>query len=172
MKFIREGKQNNKGFTLSETLASLLILALVIVIIGGGVIVVKDAYQRITLKANAQVLMSTAISKVQDELKFAESIDDTASPVTFTSGNNNYKLSFENGDGTKENLGIMEVYGEGTTAQPVQMLSTKTMTNGLVPSIEYSYDSTRKLFTATVTVKDKDGTVKASQKFNVKPLNV
>lgn len=169
MKYLFEKKMNKKGFTLSETLASVLILILVVTIIGGGIVVVKNAYQRITLKANAQVLMSTAITKVSDELKFAENIEGTDTP-TFVSGNNSYKMSFVNGDGTADNLGIMEAYATGDSTQNIQLLSTKTMTDGLVPSITYNYSSDDKLFTATIEVK-KDGTTVSKQTITVRPLN-
>lgn len=162
MRYILIRKHNSRGFTLSETLAAMLILALVIVITGGGVIVVKDAYQKITLRANAQVLMSTVITKVSDEFRYAEDIDGQ----TFVSGNSGYKMSFTN-DNTK---GIMTTYysGDGSKVESTSLLSDKTMTDGLVTSIsDYTYSND--FFKATIAVKKAGFSI--SQNIVVKPLN-
>lgn len=157
--------KNSKGFTLSETMASVLILILVITIIGGGVVVVKNAYQRITLKANAQTLMSTTITKVTDEFEFAENITEGTDNPYFVSGNSKFKIAFKNGTG---NEGVLQSYKYGDNTKTTPLLSSKTMTDGLVPTITYSYN--KDLFTATVTVS-KDGDPVSTQTFSVKPIN-
>jgi type II secretory pathway pseudopilin PulG len=166
-------KLNKKGFTISETLVSLLILALVITLTGGGIVVVKNAYERVTMKANAQTLLSTTMTKVSNELRYAEDIDTTAADSggkvdtpAFTDGRTSYRLTFVN-DADK---GIVERYTYGTKHEDVQILSSKTMTDGLVPSIKYSYDKEDRLFSATITVSKNSGMV-YEQTIKVRPLN-
>ena len=57
---------NSKAFTLSELLAVILILSLIMTTLAGGLTVVRTAYEKITLKAEAATLMSTVITKVTD----------------------------------------------------------------------------------------------------------
>ena len=164
--------KNKKGFTLSETMAALLILSLVIVLTGGGVIVVKNAYQRITLKANAQVLMSTTITKVNDEFKYAKDVTTTVDPAdssktytTFVSGNSNLKTAFKND--TSKGIELYYIYGDNV--KTTQLLSNKTMTDGMIPSITYDYSTSDKLFTATITIKKGDSTI-STQELKVRPI--
>lgn len=50
---MRARMKNKEGFSISEMLMVVMILSLIIVILGSGVMVVKNAYERITLKAEA-----------------------------------------------------------------------------------------------------------------------
>ena len=56
--------KSDQGFTLVEMVLALFILSLIVTVIGGGVTVVKSAYEKITLQAEAQVLVSTLVSQV------------------------------------------------------------------------------------------------------------
>ena len=60
---MRARMKNKEGFSISEMLMVVMILSLIIVILGSGVMEVKNAYERITLKAEAQTLLSTTITK-------------------------------------------------------------------------------------------------------------
>lgn len=164
---------NKKGFTLSETMMSVLILGLVIAITGGGIAVVKNAYQRITLKSHAQALMSTSITKVSEDLRFAEDIDtdgtDAAGTVDspqFTSGETGYRIRFTN-DSDK---GIMRTYIYGTSIGSERLLTDKTMTDGLVPSMTCTYDTSAKVFKVKITVSKNDKTI-SEQEVSIRPLN-
>jgi len=166
-------KLNNKGFTLSETMMSLLILGLVIVITGGGIVVVKNSYQRITMKSHAQTLMSTSITKVSEDLRFAEDIDtdsaDAAGSVEspqFTNSETGYRTRFTN----DIDKGIMRTYIYGTNSRSERLLTDKTMTDGLIPSISYSYDTNAGVFKVTVTVSRNDKTI-SEQEVSIRPLN-
>lgn len=157
-----------RGYSLSEMLMVTLIVALVAAVLGGGVMVVKDAYQRITLKAEAQTLLSTTITELTDEFRFAEYIEnnDPTAP-DFVSGNLGYRISFENGSGNQGEKGIMIK----TAAGDRQLLADGVMTSSLVPQIEYSYDEENNLFVATVTIKHGDNHSYMSQEIKVCPIN-
>ena len=107
-KMLREKLSRADGFSLSEMLMAVLVLSLLMMVIGGGVSVVRNAYQKIPLKADAQVVLSTAISCVSDEFRFAGTVEEQTSTdasgnpvtlVTFISGNRGYRVWFENGTG-------------------------------------------------------------------------
>lgn len=61
-------KRRAAGFTLAETLLAVLILLLVSSIVAMGVPVAKQAFEKVTLAGNAELLLSTAVSTLRDEL--------------------------------------------------------------------------------------------------------
>ena len=61
-------RKNKKGFSLTELLVAILILSMVSAVVAGGIPVAKDAYEKITVTANAQVMLSTAVSALRNEL--------------------------------------------------------------------------------------------------------
>lgn len=72
-------KLNNKsGFSLAEMLMAVLILLMVSSIVATGIPVVKNAYEKVVLASNAEVLLSTAISSLRNELGTAQSIETPA----------------------------------------------------------------------------------------------
>ena len=69
-------KVNSRGgFTLAETLLAVLILLMVSVIVATGVPVAKNAYEKVVVAANAQVLLSTAVNTLRDELGTAWDVE-------------------------------------------------------------------------------------------------
>ena len=65
----RESKlKSRSGFTLAETLLAILILLLVSSIVAQGIPVARNVYNRVVLGANAQVLLSTTVTALRDEL--------------------------------------------------------------------------------------------------------
>ncbi len=94
----RRFKLNRAGFSLTELLAAVLILAMVSTVVAGGIPVARDAYRKVTVSANAQVLLSTTISALRNQLGTATiekvgttDVGDAAvsgASVTFLSGLN------------------------------------------------------------------------------------
>lgn len=81
---IRKKLKNNTGFTLAETLLAVLILLLVSTIVATGIPAAKNAYEKIIVAANAQVLLSTGATALRDELGTAwdVAIEDDSSKTT------------------------------------------------------------------------------------------
>lgn len=80
--------KSRAGFTLAETLLAVLILLLVSGIVATGVPVAKNVYEKTVVAANAQVLLSTTITALKDELGTAWDVakDDTdAGKITYFS---------------------------------------------------------------------------------------
>ena len=79
MKLKRKTK-GRAGFTLAETLLAVLILLLVSTIVAAGVPAARNAYYKVVLGSNAQILLSTATNALRGELGTARDIriDDTA----------------------------------------------------------------------------------------------
>ncbi len=73
------------GFSLVELLVATLILLMVSSVVAGGIPVARDAYNKVTVSANAQVLLSTAITSLRNELGTASDVSvDTSDDTTIT----------------------------------------------------------------------------------------
>lgn len=71
--------KRQSGFTLAETLLAILILMLVGIIVTSGIPAAQNAYNKVVLGANAQAMLSTAVTALRDELGTAwqvKSVDD------------------------------------------------------------------------------------------------
>ena len=98
----------NKGFTLAETLLAVLILLLVSTIVAAGIPAAKSAYENVVLASNAEVLLSTTISTLRNELGTAMDVDIPGETGDIKSGNSityynstrgsTSKISMETGD--------------------------------------------------------------------------
>ena len=67
--------KTQSGFTLAETLLAVLILLLVSGIVVTGLPVVRNVYEKVVLGANAQVMLSTAITALKSELGTAWDVE-------------------------------------------------------------------------------------------------
>ena len=73
---IKKKLKGKSGFTLAETLLAVLILLLVSVIVANGIPVAKNVYNNVIVGANAQMLLSTAVTALRNELGTAQDIKD------------------------------------------------------------------------------------------------
>lgn len=67
--------KNQSGFTLAETLLAVLILLLVSVIVATGMPAARNAYNKVILGANAQAMLSNAVTSLRDELGTAWKVE-------------------------------------------------------------------------------------------------
>ena len=99
------------GFSLAETLLATLILLLVATIMTTGIPAAKTAYEKVVLGSNAQVLLSTAVNALRDELGTAWDVTPSADnkSITYFSANTGTKSvislkSPKKADGTEESF--------------------------------------------------------------------
>ena len=67
--------ENRSGFTLAEVLLAILIMLMVATIMTTGIPAAKNAYEKVIIASNAEVLMSTTISTLRNELSTAEKVE-------------------------------------------------------------------------------------------------
>ena len=79
-----------RGFTLAETMIAVLILLMVVSIVGAAIPTASSVYTKAVDTANAQVLLSTAMTVLRDELGNATEVDISSDKKTiqYRSGNN------------------------------------------------------------------------------------
>ena len=83
----RSAENCQKGFTLAETLMALLIVLMVSSIVATGIPAARNAYEKITVAANAQVLLSTTVTTLREELGTAReaTVSDDGSEISYYS---------------------------------------------------------------------------------------
>ncbi|MCR5136626.1 MAG: prepilin-type N-terminal cleavage/methylation domain-containing protein [Oscillospiraceae bacterium] len=65
---LRQKIIDRRGFTLAETLVTILILLMVSSVMATGIPVARNAYEKVVLAADADLLLSTAVSALRNEL--------------------------------------------------------------------------------------------------------
>ena len=74
MKLTKRKLKQNTGFTLAETLMTVLILLMVSSVVAGGIPAAVTAYSKAVDAANAQVLISTTVDALRSELTTAKDV--------------------------------------------------------------------------------------------------
>lgn len=183
------------GFSLTEMLATVLIMGFVGIIITTGAATVQRVYRKVVAHANAQTALTTTITLMKDQLAFAdpESIGDGSGTGAFSGASQT--LSFQNlnsgeqtitlnpGSGTgTANRGFTLTYtagdGTGTSSTTLPLLSDSAITSDLCVCFDgdgsgFSWDPATKVITVTKLVaKDtRTDTVQARASFKVLLVN-
>lgn len=106
---------NSAGVTVVETLAATAILVLLALVLGSGLHMTVDAYQGITAKSELELLMSTALDALADDLRFASAVSLGKGPDTPAEGYEkdccNFNYASDSFAGKRFRLGLNE-YGQ------------------------------------------------------------
>ena len=76
---------SSKGFTIAEMLVAIIILLLVSSVVVAGIPVARGAYERVVLASNAEIMMSTSISALRNELGCAKDIKESDTEIVYYS---------------------------------------------------------------------------------------
>lgn len=105
-------KNLRAGFTLAEMLVALLILLMVSSVVAAGIPVAVRAYTKVTRSANAEVLLSTSVSALRDQLGTARDItvsEDKKSVTYFSDDTGSYsRIDLSSDPDQKDNIMITE----------------------------------------------------------------
>ena len=99
----RKKLRKEAGFTLAETLLAVLILLLVSGIVASGVPVVQNVFEKVVVGANAQVVLSNAVTALRYELGTARDVTVNTPTVTYVSAHTGAKsmLYIDGSEGIK-----------------------------------------------------------------------
>lgn len=137
----RDRVRKTDGFTLSETLAAVLIMSFAGLMIVTGIVAFTRSWWKITDKANAQVYVSTLAIRMQDELEFASevAVDTKMNVHWFADDQTGYTSMFEPGTGTSSFFGIKRSDDSaGLASASVEALVPEAMGGG---RMYVTYDS-------------------------------
>ena len=83
--------RHRSGFTLAETLLAVLIMLMVSLIMATGIPAARNAYEKVVLGANAEVLLSTSLTALREELGTARDIEIGTNEIKYYSAKTNAK---------------------------------------------------------------------------------
>lgn len=151
--------RSTQGFTLMETLASLVILALMGSLLGGGISSSVRIYRQSTALSESDTLSSTLFEAISDELRFA-------TDITTADGDLNTYTSLQYGSDTRFTNGP-----DGRIKIDGQDLINQLSYTGLNASVIIGYSSG--LFHISLSITDPgQGGIECSRiNFTIRPLN-
>ena len=158
---IRRLKQkllNKRGFSLAETLMAVLILLMVSEVVAGGIPAAANAYYKVIEASNAQVLLSTTMTKFRDELSTARissldtiNVSGDNSSITYTRSNGNrVKLVSYGNENTKKGIYLCIEDASGRTISERLLISEAASNKNLHLECAFYYDPS----TGIVTIQD------------------
>ena len=83
--------RHRSGLTLAETLLAVLIMLMVSLIMATGIPAARNAYEKVVLGANAEVLLSTSLTALREELGTARDIEIGTNEIKYYSAKTNAK---------------------------------------------------------------------------------
>ncbi|ETP71952.1 prepilin-type N-terminal cleavage/methylation domain-containing protein [Lachnospiraceae bacterium JC7] len=177
---------SSRGFTLTETLSTLVIMSLVGLMITAGIVTAVRVYKEVTQYANAQVLLTNTMTLLNDNLIYAkpETVHVNGKTVSFEHEKTGVMhISAENSSGGGEvssNRGICISYGEGDDETEFEPLvsyekNEDVYTDWTISASDASdiNDSKRKIkvFTITLSVKSGDESIIDIPEYKIQTLN-
>lgn len=152
-----EKRWKNRGFTLSETMAAILIMGLAGLIIVGGFSAYIRSWRSITRKANAELFISTLEVRMQEELEYATevAVNDGKEVAWFADDGTGYATMFVKGENGRL-LGISTSANPDNLASvPASDLVSDGTSDGMYATYEnITYDETSHVFTINeLTIK-------------------
>ena len=178
------------GFSLTEMLATVLIMGFVGIIITTGAATVQRVYRKVVAHANAQTALTTTITLMKDQLAFADPESVGNGSETGTGFGNSQTIVFKNLNSGEQtitlnpgtaNRGFTLTYtagnGTGTSSTTLPLLSDSAITSDLCVCFDtdggFTWDPTTKVITVTnLVAKDtRTDTVQARASFKVLLVN-
>ena len=150
----KDKKRYRRGFTLAETLMAVMILMLVASVVAAGIPSAANALGRVVDASNAQVLLSTTMGALRDELASADDIivADGGSSVSYTDSMHMASvISYSDDDGIRLQKWSGLDSEDGDPSVDRLLVSGEAATSSLsakYEKIEYDEDA------GTVTVKN------------------
>ena len=82
-----------RGFTIAETLITVLILLMVSAVVAAGIPAAKEAYEKVVFHANAEMLLSTSVTSLRSQLTTAGGVkvEDDGKTLAFYSSNTGFQ---------------------------------------------------------------------------------
>lgn len=150
---------NSQGFSLTEMITAVMILALISVSISVGLPTIINVYHHMTLHSEASVLCSTLSTSLADELRSVINITGT-DDVVFDSLTSGRSLSV-----------ITDEEGHLNIGKDQPLLGDTAYTSGLKASAKVSYSNTDSLFHVHLSVTDEKDNILAESDLSIRPLN-
>jgi len=97
---IKNTIRSRRGFTLAETMLAVLILVMVSAVVAAGIPAAVNALDKVTSASNADLLLSTAMTSLRDELGTAKDVTVDGTTITYSSYDGGRSKLYLDGSGT------------------------------------------------------------------------
>lgn len=116
-----EVRRKGRGFTIAETLITVLILLMVTSVVAAGIPAAKEAYEKVVFNANAEMLLSTSVTAIRGQLVTAGNVKVEADGKTlgFYSSNTGFNERIYPEEAEDGTLMVTEFSGEGPESRQV-----------------------------------------------------
>lgn len=134
LKTIKRKVKETLGFSLAETFLTVLILLMVSTIVASGIPIAADVYKRAVETANAQLLLSTTLTTLRDELGTAGILSAEETVIEYMVDGGMLRI-------IADEEGIKKQTGEGDRAHSVLLVSNAAANKNLhaaYESVSYS----------------------------------
>ena len=153
-------RRKKSGFTLVEMLCAIIVLLLISMLMAVGIKTAVTAYEKEVTHSESQILCASIRTVVSDELRYSGTTEKSGKTITFFSQTYGKAVSFTSNEDGQVLLGGNKI------------LAKKAYPYGMMARVELlSYDETTRVFSAKVTVTDKNGKTLAESAFEVEQLN-
>lgn len=153
---------DSRGLTLVESLCTVVILILLGLMLNTGLNLAVKTYHDVTADSETQLLLSTAVAALSDELRYARSVqaDGGGQLVSYnsTSYGDNVTITYDTGQ---------------ILAGGMRLLPAGAYRNGLyeVTQLDITYTDASSLFTIFLKVAEAGGTISAETTVTVRCLD-
>lgn len=165
---MRRKLAGREGLTLVEMLAAVAILVLLALILNTGLQMAVHSYRAMVAQSETELLLSTLADTLADELRYASDVitsgDDALVSYTSDSFGTDTALRVDAGDG--------KVYADSSQGAGQRVLPDGAYGSGgryEVEPVTIKYDAP--IFTLSLSVKEKDGSIGAAATIKVRCLN-
>ena len=160
MKSIISRIKHNSGFTLTETLMAVLILSMVTGIAAVGVPAATSAYKNAVDASHAQVLLSTTMTALRDELSTAEKVTSASgSTISYTDENGLESVITVGEDGIYLKKTRQAVSSDNTTEIERLLVSKEAATSNMYATFTNSMSSDNIVTITGLSVKRGTSTI-------------
>lgn len=120
---MRKKINSEAGFSLVEMLAAVAVLILLGLMLNTGLQMALNSYRTVIAQSEAELLLSTAVDALADDLRYARDVNGSGTDFTYTSGTFGENTKLKLGDKNTSNEGQIVVYVNGSN-KPKLFLST------------------------------------------------
>lgn len=163
---MRRKLAGRKGLTLVELLAAVVILILLGLILNAGLQMAMNSYRAMIAQSETELLLSTLADALADDLRYAEDVAASGEGKLVSYYSDSY------GEGTRLRLENGKVYADGGGNSGLRVLPDGAYgLNGRYEVDVMDIGYADRVFTLKLSVKEKDGSIRAETELTVRCLN-
>ncbi len=171
LKKLREKLNDKKGTTIGEVLVCVLILTLASGLLVGGIVLASNNFEKSFSHSQAQVISSTLMSAVENELRYTTSVKGSGDDFTFSRPSSKEYVKFAQQEGrvvlSVDDTTYYELVSPGTYSHS---LKGKVIVDSVTMKEEGSSQVMKITVTINITKGDSADIVETST-FDVFPIN-